>query len=353
MVRARRRSRARQPTLLFRLLLAGGFVVISSSHVPYPEGTATLPGTGARSHVASVIDPVHTGAIAKAIRKQLINRGTKSNFLVTIRKPAAPAINAGYLPDDGLFAAPDTDLPRTAFLELPDVSPVILASAPAGMIAAVARPVMMPRSRPAVAVIAKGEPATAPMLTAYAATDDVGAKTAPFDAVLKDRIAPSSFVVVPNVDPNHAWVNTPLPASVHQESEIKCLATAIYFEARGEPERGQLAVAQVVLNRVKNPAYPNTICGVVYQNKNMRRRCQFSFACDGRLDRITDATSWKEADDLAHQVIANASTMFLADVGTSTHYHATYVRPRWARHMKKMDKIGRHIFYKTYGGGWS
>ena len=79
---------------------------------------------------------------------------------------------------------------------------------------------------------------------------------------------PKGLVLVPHVDANHAWVNNPLPASITPASEVKCLATAIYFEARGEPEHGQLAVAQVVLNRVKNPAYPNTICGVVYQNRN-------------------------------------------------------------------------------------
>ncbi len=87
-------------------------------------------------------------------------------------------------------------------------------------------------------------------------------------------------------------------------SELKCLATAIYFEARGEPEEGQLAVAQVVLNRVKNPAYPNTICGVVYQNKTKRNRCQFSFACDGRSDRITDMTALgNRAEELAKRSV--------------------------------------------------
>jgi len=169
----------------------------------------------------------------------------------------------------------------------------------------------------------------------------------------KKPIDPKNFVLVPKVDANHAWVNNPLPASVHTEAQLKCLATAIYFEARGEPEAGQVAVAQVVLNRVKNPAYPGTICGVVYQNKNMRYRCQFSFACDRRADRVTDMASWKEADKIAREIVDDQKGMFLADVGASTHYHAVYVRPRWARSMKKMDKIGRHIFYKTYGGGWS
>jgi spore germination cell wall hydrolase CwlJ-like protein len=173
-----------------------------------------------------------------------------------------------------------------------------------------------------------------------------------FDAVMAKK-GRGSVVLDPNIDVNHAWVNDALPSNVHSASEVKCLATAIYFEARGEPERGQIAVAQVVLNRLKNPAYPNTICAVVYQNKNMRHACQFSFACDGIPDRITDRTAWTASQALATKILADDRTMFLADVGAATHYHANYVRPRWARAMKKVDKIGRHIFYKTKYGGWT
>jgi spore germination cell wall hydrolase CwlJ-like protein len=108
-----------------------------------------------------------------------------------------------------------------------------------------------------------------------------------------------------------------------------------------------------VLNRLKNPAYPNTVCGVVYQNKNQHNRCQFSFACDGIPDRITERKPWAEAQALATKIVNDDRTLYLADVGAATHYHANYVRPRWARSMKKMDKIGRHIFYQTRYGGWS
>ena len=133
--------------------------------------------------------------------------------------------------------------------------------------------------------------------------------------------------------------------------EKKCLATAIYFEARGETETGQVAVAQVVLNRTRTKGYPRTICGVVYQNDNWRNACQFSFACDGRKDRITSPHHYELAEDIAMAV--TAGKIFLSDVGSSTHYHATYVHPRWSRTMEKMKKIGLHIFYRTYGGGWS
>ena len=114
---------------------------------------------------------------------------------------------------------------------------------------------------------------------------------------------------------------------------------------------GQAAVAQVILNRVRNPTFPNTICGVVYQNVTWRNRCQFSFACDGKKERITSPRHWKTAQDIAMAV--TAGKIWLDDVGSATHYHAVYVRPRWARSMQRKTRIGLHIFYRTYGGGWS
>jgi spore germination cell wall hydrolase CwlJ-like protein len=146
-------------------------------------------------------------------------------------------------------------------------------------------------------------------------------------------------------------MQTPLPASVFSKPEQACLANAVYFEARSESLRGQAAVAQVVLNRVRNPAYPATVCGVVYQNSNWRNACQFSFACDGIKDRITEPSHYKTAQDVAMAV--TAGKIFLPEVGSSTHYYANYVHPGWARSMHKMVKIGLHIFYRTYGGGWS
>jgi spore germination cell wall hydrolase CwlJ-like protein len=134
-------------------------------------------------------------------------------------------------------------------------------------------------------------------------------------------------------------------------AEQRCLAAAVYFEARGENVKGQAAVAQVVLNRVKNPTYPNTVCGVVYQNDDWRNRCQFSFACDGIKDRISEPYHWRKAQEVAFAVASGE--IYLPEVGSATHYHATYVKPRWARTMEKMKKIGTHIFYRTYGGGWS
>jgi spore germination cell wall hydrolase CwlJ-like protein len=130
--------------------------------------------------------------------------------------------------------------------------------------------------------------------------------------------------------------------------EQRCLAEAVYFEARSETVEGQAAVAQVVLNRVKSGLYPSSICGVVYQNRHRHLACQFTFACEGKALRIRDTDSWERAKSVASAVIEGKT--YLADVGGATHYHADYVRPYWARRLKKMDVIGRHIFYKLKPG---
>ena len=129
-----------------------------------------------------------------------------------------------------------------------------------------------------------------------------------------------------------------------QLAEENCLARAIYFEARSESELGQIAVAKVVLNRVKDPEYPNTICGVVYQGSGRRNSCQFSFACDGLPDDVKSATSWAQAKRLAKKTIAGDAKV--AALTTATNYHADYVKPKWAKSMKRLVKIGRHIFYE-------
>jgi spore germination cell wall hydrolase CwlJ-like protein len=130
--------------------------------------------------------------------------------------------------------------------------------------------------------------------------------------------------------------------------EQRCLAEAVYFEARSEPVEGQAAVAQVILNRVKSGLYPSSICGVVYQNRHRHLACQFTFACEGKSLRIRDTESWERATRVASAVLEGRT--YLADVGGATHYHANYVRPSWSRRLKKMDVIGRHIFYKLKPG---
>jgi spore germination cell wall hydrolase CwlJ-like protein len=129
-----------------------------------------------------------------------------------------------------------------------------------------------------------------------------------------------------------------------QLAEENCLARAVYFEARSESELGQLAVAKVILNRVKDPEYPKTICGVVYQGSGRRNSCQFSFACDGLPDDVRSAASWASAKRIARKAIAGDA--HVAAISTATNYHADYVKPKWAKSMKRLIKIGRHVFYE-------
>lgn len=189
------------------------------------------------------------------------------------------------------------------------------------------------------------------LATAYAPAKPDFAAQSPFDTLLKEGTKKRGRFIPPIEKNDHAWARQPLPAYSFSKREQRCLTEGVYFEARGEPVSGQAAVAQVILNRVRNPSYPKTICNVVYQNKHWRNRCQFSFACDGIRDRVRSKSAWKTAQDVAMAV--SAGKIWFKEVGSSTHYHATYVRPRWARSMKRVGKIGLHIFYRTYGGGWS
>jgi len=188
------------------------------------------------------------------------------------------------------------------------------------------------------------------LATAYAPPAPDYARQSPFSSILREETQRGRFL--PPVDKDdHGWAGTALPPSAFSEAEQRCLAAGIYFEARGETVKGQAAVAQVILNRVRNPTYPDTVCGVVYQNSTWRNRCQFSFACDGIKDRVRSQKHWNMAEEIA--LATTAGKIWLTEVGSSTHYHATYVSPPWARKMRKVGKIGLHVFYVTYGGGWS
>ncbi len=129
----------------------------------------------------------------------------------------------------------------------------------------------------------------------------------------------------------------------------KCLAEAVYFEARGEAVRGQIAVAQVVLNRAFSGKYPETVCGVVYQNKHRHLACQFTFACDNNKDVIREPDMWERAQKIAKAMLDGQ--LWLPEVDKSTHYHAYWVRPSWANEMKKMYKTGVHTFYRPRAWG--
>jgi spore germination cell wall hydrolase CwlJ-like protein len=129
-----------------------------------------------------------------------------------------------------------------------------------------------------------------------------------------------------------------------RQAEENCLARAVYFEARSESALGQMAVAKVILNRVKSPDFPNSICGVVYQGSNRRNSCQFSFACDGQPDDVKQPAAWSQAKVVAHRAI-NGDQAIATKMNGALFYHADYVQPKWARTMRKVLKVGRHVFY--------
>nr|WP_207786037.1 cell wall hydrolase [Altererythrobacter segetis] len=130
------------------------------------------------------------------------------------------------------------------------------------------------------------------------------------------------------------------------QSAVDCLATAVYYEAGGEPEEGQRAVAQVVLNRVRHPAYPQTVCGVVYQGSELPSGCQFTFTCDGSLARQPSGSAWQRARRIAEEALAGRVE---PSVGMATHYHANWVVPYWAASLDKIAAVGSHIFYRWRG----
>ncbi|MDB5542315.1 MAG: hypothetical protein JWQ89_4042, partial [Devosia sp.] len=203
---------------------------------------------------------------------------------------------------------------------------------------------------------------TPPPMPVSVASVDPALTTPALDAIDGMAGAGSDVPMPRSMSDKLAYARADLPATVFDGSvlnkqgkkvsdkEVWCMATAIYFESRGESYRGQVAVGQVVMNRVYHKLYPDTICGVVFQNQNKRNACQNSFACDGNPEKVTDQKSWKQAMAIAKDVISGKE--YLAEVGYATHYHATYVYPHWAPRMKKNAKIGQHIFYQ-FKRGWN
>jgi len=139
----------------------------------------------------------------------------------------------------------------------------------------------------------------------------------------------------------------PAGETLDQRRALLCLTQAVYYEAGYEPLEGRRAVAQVVLNRMRHPAFPKSVCGVVYQH-NATPVCQFTFVCDGSLYRRPEAAAWKQAEQVARAALAGYVERA---VGAATHYHADYVAPSWAPLLTKISKLGAHIFYR-WPGSW-
>ncbi|CAN5617712.1 hypothetical protein BH10PSE14_BH10PSE14_31740 [soil metagenome] len=199
--------------------------------------------------------------------------------------------------------------------------------------------VTVPDARWAAAHAAKGPP----HIDAPFAPEAMRPLT-PTDAVAWNAALPSS--AQPN--PIAAAFLAPLASGTDYQRSLQCLTMAIYYEAGNEPDDGERAVAQVVLNRVRHVAYPGTVCGVVFDGAQRKAGCQFTFACDGAMARIPAPASWRRASLIATAALAG---YVYAPVGLATHYHANYVVPYWASSLDKVATVGAHIFYR-WNGAW-
>ncbi len=172
--------------------------------------------------------------------------------------------------------------------------------------------------------------------------------------MLLRRLAPDAALQINGAMPIQAWPNPPAlpfvfrgdPATRTQA--LQCLATAVYYEAGNQGGEGERAVAQVVLNRVRHPAFPASVCGVVYEGSTRAGGSQFTFTTDGSLSRRPDAAGWNRAYGIAEAALTGD---VYAPVGWATHYHANYVLPYWASTLAKSTVVGAHIFYR-WSGSW-
>jgi spore germination cell wall hydrolase CwlJ-like protein len=178
---------------------------------------------------------------------------------------------------------------------------------------------------------------------------------APEPLQFRPDVAPQDAIAINASVPVAGGPNPPARAfalmaknGIDSTRALDCLTSAIYYEAATESDDGKRAVAQVILNRVRHPAYPNTVCGVIFQGSERTTGCQFSYTCDGSLARRPIAVYWNRARGIAQEALAGK---VFAPVGWATHYHTNYVVPYWSSSLVKVANIGAHIFYR-WTGNW-
>jgi spore germination cell wall hydrolase CwlJ-like protein len=222
-------------------------------------------------------------------------------------------------------------------------------------LAASGRELALAEPRAAVAIgLASVAAATAGLFQLLAAADPASAAPPAPPPLLVRAVAPeqaqkiNAALPLDNSD-NPAATPFRLSGSASARAQaLQCLASAVYYEAGNQDLHGARAVAQVVLNRVRHPAFPASVCGVVYQGSTRVTGCQFTFTCDGSLAYRPDAAGWRRAKAVAEAALAGA---VYAPVGWATHYHANYVVPIWAASLTKNAVVGAHLFYH-WAGGW-
>ncbi len=287
----------------------------------------------ARVKIPSAPVQVAQKVAAKPAEKPLYERLAETPV---VQKPAEKLVA------DKPKAAPNSSVDRLASLAGQDAYAMALSQPQATF----APPL---RETPQLATYSPVAPVTPPPALALVAPPSQ-------DTLSTTAAIPLSLVPLPRAAPG---VPPPSPAERlgllkdgHEKDFAKaqrCLANAIYFEARSEPVRGQMAVAQVVVNRAFSGFYPDDVCSVVYQNAHRHLSCQFTFACDGKSKAITERGHWARANRIAKQTLEGQ--IYLPEVGKSTHYHASYVRPNWVREMRRLAHYGLHSFYRPIAWG--
>ncbi len=163
------------------------------------------------------------------------------------------------------------------------------------------------------------------------------------DSALRRLVVPEVAVgTTADVTYSKQWL-AGLAAPSLDDASLKCLSEALYFEARGESVKGQFAVAEVILNRVASPAYPDDVCGVIHQGTGRKYQCQFTYTCDGYPEKIREADAFEQVSKIA-QVSLSGVAEPLTD--GATHYHTKHVSPSWARKFPRTASIGVHHFYR-------
>jgi hypothetical protein len=318
---ADRLSPVREALLASRFGPPTRFAARGGAEIPIVEARWTL---GAPEDLSAVPDEIEPNAAVKQGQQNFpaIDRTRKGDPLVVLRPGFDARLRRPVAADEeGAANGPEDSPSPTA------VAPVaeFTASRPQrqfddGATPSVPLEMALNSSTPppgdGVAIIA----ARAPAQTTAAARSDVSGK------------------------PNYAALIDPKDSA----RQMRCLSEAIYFEARDEPEQGQAAVAQVVLNRVRSGIFPTNVCAVVYQGRDHPFACQFSFACEGKSLRVEEPAAWATATRIAEQVVSGAN--YNPKVAEALNYHANYVYPDWAGELRRVDRIGTHIFYAMRGG---
>lgn len=187
-------------------------------------------------------------------------------------------------------------------------------------------------------------------VSAAFAAEDVGTvgealrsgETRGLDAVTRDRL--QSMITPPNggdLQLSRDWVDAQPKAN--GDAHWRCLAEALYFEARGETVKGQFAVAEVIMNRVKSARFPGSVCGVINQGTGRKYQCQFTYTCDGIAENIHEPRAWDRVGKVARMALDGRAPALTQG---ATHYHTTAVRPRWSRVYTHTASIGVHRFYR-------